>query len=480
MKLIRLTSVNSNLFEINFNEDIIIPKGSQMGLKNISIKQFVPFLNVNALRDTVAVTVDQANVAGKEITLDHARYYNDNTDLYDFMTMFNDKLNVALTLTGRELGIEWLVSLIDSKVVIQYKMCNFDFLPVYYDFTSDVGLNIDSGQLSSSTRTTNQKDKYYSKHVFTKGSGVFRCRINKFVDNNAGSTGFEIGLSDVNPSSWEDSNTMTTAQRTFALIAEESDTNYKFINDSDSIQDSNIQPEKYAPETTPINDILEISISLGTIRGTIYQDSGIQQIFNFPIKSGIDLYPYIILYGKSDDIIIDDIKQCMSPYDDVVKADYPKFTNAQLYSHSSNPPPQQDTSSTITNITMPQFVGEYLGFSNPVLTQTANEVKFTGATEFTIHDASDDGMVILCDSLNLDSYDSDNKGRLNTLAVIPNLMSESRFIGYEPSTINFIDITNIADISLRNMRFRIVDKNIESVKLSNKAVMTILIKEPKD
>ena len=177
-------------------------------------------------------------------------------------------------------------------------------------------------------------------------------------------------------------------------------------------------------------------------------------------------------------VVKDDIKQCMSPFDDVVKEDYPKFSNAQLYSHT-NPPPQQDTSSTITKITMPQFVGDYLGFANPILTNTANEVGFTGATEFSLYDASDDGMVILCDSLNLDSYDSDNKGRLNTLAVIPNLMTDSRYIGYEPSTINFIDITNTTDISLRNMRFRVLDKDLVKVKLSNKAVMTILIKEPK-
>lgn len=479
MKLIRLTS-DKPIFEINFNEDIIIPKGSQIALKNLSLKQFIPYLNINPKRDTIFSTVDNASVLGREITLTNEQYYNNLDNLYEFMEDLENKLNSVLTLTGRELGIEWRVQrLPDDHVTIEYKAALFDFLPVLYDFTGSVTTDIDLGEVRATTRATDQTNKYYSRYKFTKGSGVFRARINSFVDNDVGDAGFEIGLSNVKPELWEDSNTMTNKQRTYSVIATENNEPYQFIKDGETPATSNppINPLKFTGATLSENDIVEVSLSLGVIRGTVYQDDGVKQIFSATYITDEDLYPYIIMYGQQEDIVIDDIKQCCSPYETSEEI-RPDFKNNVTYTHAVAPPIQQ-LSDTETQLTLNKEVSSFLGFRDTVLTKSGEEVLFEADNEFSLYDNNDDSMVIVSDSLKLDSYDSDNLGRLNTLEVVPNLHSETRYLGYEPSNMNFIDITNTTDVTLRNMRFRILDKDLNLVKIANKGVLTVLINSPK-
>ena len=479
MKLIRLTS-EKPIFEINFNEDIIIPKGSKIALKNLSIKQFIPFLNINPKRDTIFSTVENENVLGREITLSNQAYYNELSDLYEFMEDLENKLNSVLTLTGRELGMEWRVQrLPNDHITIENRAAIFDFLPVLYDFTGTVTTDIDLGEVKATVRKTDQTNKYYSKYKFTKGSGVFRARINSFVDNDVGDAGFEIGLSNVKPELWEDSNTMTDKQRTYSIIATEGDEAYQFKKDGDAAEPSGTSPLKFASGTLGENDIVEISLSLGVIRGTVYQDDGVKQIFNSTYNQDDDLFPYIIMYGQEEDIVIDDIKQCLSPYetlDEVV----PPFANYATYLQAVNPPVQVIRDST-TELTLNKEVSSYLGFNDTILSKVGDEgVVFESDNEFQIYNSNDDSMVIVSDSLKLDSYDSDNLGRLNTLEVVPNLHTDSRYIGYEPNNLNFIDITNTNDITLRNLRFRLLSKDLKLANIANKGVMTVLIKTPKE
>jgi len=479
MKLIRLTSEKA-IFEINFNEDIIIPKGSQIALKNLSIKQFIPFLNINPKRDTIFSTVENENVLGREITLSHETYNTGLSDLYDFMEDIENKLNSVLTLTGRELGIEWRVQrLPNDHITIEYRAAIFDFLPVLYDFTGTLTTNIDLGEVKATIRKTDQTNKYYSKYKFTKGSGVFRARINSFVDNDVGDAGFEIGLSNVKPELWEDSNTMTDKQRTYSIIATENDEAYQFKKDGAAAEASGHSPLKFGSDTLDENDIVEISLSLGVIRGTVYQHNGVRQIFNSTYDQDDDLFPYIIMYGQEEDVVIDDIKQCLSPYETLDEF-VPPFANYATYTHSVNPPIQILREST-TEITLNKEVSSYLGFNDVILSKVGDEgVVFESDNEYKVYDANDDGMVIICDSLKLDSYDSDNLGRMNSLEVLPNLHQSSRYIGYEPNNLNFIDITNINDVTLRNLRFRILDKDLKLAKTANKGVMTILIRTPNE
>ena len=235
MKLIRLTS-DKAIFEINFNEDIIIPKGSQIALKNLSLKQFIPYLNINAKRDTMFSTIDSASVLGRKIILDEDKYHNTVDDIYSLMQDMENKLNSVLTLTGRELGVEWrILKQSNDKILIEYQTCEFDWWHTLYLVAGGVQFDVDDGAITNTTRTTNQTNKYYSPYKFIKGSGVFRARINNFVDNGVGDAGFEIGLSKVKPELWEASDTMTNAQRTFALIATENDEPYKFISNGGDI-----------------------------------------------------------------------------------------------------------------------------------------------------------------------------------------------------------------------------------------------------
>lgn len=69
--------------------------------------------------------------------------------------------------------------------------------------------------------------------------------------------------------------------------------------------------------------------------------------------------------------------------------------------------------------------------------------------------------------------------RKNILATIP-INEGTGQVEYETNTPQFIDIRNLSDINIRNLKFRILDKNFKELQTSNTTNMTILIKSSKE
>lgn len=69
--------------------------------------------------------------------------------------------------------------------------------------------------------------------------------------------------------------------------------------------------------------------------------------------------------------------------------------------------------------------------------------------------------------------------RKNILATIP-INEGAGQVEYETNTPQFIDIKNLGDTNIRNLRFRIVDKNFREIRTANTTNMTILIKSPNE
>ena len=113
--------------------------------------------------------------------------------------------------------------------------------------------------------------------------------------------------------------------------------------------------------------------------------------------------------------------------------------------------------------------------------------------------ANSDNYLVESMSLPLDSFDAskiqyqevnsngfknpatDKRGRRkNILMTIPvNDNGDNNIVEYEASTPIFIDINNADEINAKNLNFRILNKNFDSIKQSGEtAIMTILIKNP--
>ena len=90
---------------------------------------------------------------------------------------------------------------------------------------------------------------------------------------------------------------------------------------------------------------------------------------------------------------------------------------------------------------------------------------------------------IIVEMMNLPllSYDSLKKGRMSILSVVPDDTSKTDnitdIITYEPNQLNFISIDNINSLLLRNIRCRLLNKNLEPIKTRGLSVLTILIRD---
>mgnify|MGYP003627719843 FL=1 len=111
-----------------------------------------------------------------------------------------------------------------------------------------------------------------------------------------------------------------------------------------------------------------------------------------------------------------------------------------------------------------------------------------------------DNFIVTCTSLGLDSFDAsrvhytdvgnnvyqnpatDKIGRRkNILMTIPVNDNTSGLVEYEASTPIFIDINNAQELNVKNLNFRVLNKDFDPVEQSGEeAIMTILIKKPNE
>ena len=84
----------------------------------------------------------------------------------------------------------------------------------------------------------------------------------------------------------------------------------------------------------------------------------------------------------------------------------------------------------------------------------------------------------------LDSYEGFSEQRKNILAVVPvnenNVNQQNFVLQYEANNQNFISIRNESTLSLRNIRARIVNSNMQPIETEGLSHIVLLIKGPKE
>ena len=176
------------------------------------------------------------------------------------------------------------------------------------------------------------------------------------------------------------------------------------------------------------------------------------------------------------------------------------------------PTPVSWQQTKVSELTMHSDIWKFLGFSdvptgvnvkkkfNIGIGSATSEVEkqcwswFIGNVE--VLPSNSDNYLVESMSLPLDSFDasqisyplvseaylnpaSDKRGRRkNILMTIPVNDNSNNIVEYEASTPVFIDINNAEEINAKNLNFRILNKNFDSIEQSGEtAIMTILIKK---
>ena len=539
VKLLRLTTEKQDAsFDIQFNEDIIIKPKSQMALKNVTFTMDEDILTIDNTNYKFLFTTDynpsdgsgdrEFSLTYNKFNLYHSNDTNEELRNFDkFIEFLNLNANSKLKCTNanNDFNTEIIFSINDNNLFQMecFKSILFDFVPTLADITEDMtidktgSIRIDVSH--DGTSTTTQKNKLVFNDDFIRGAGVFRCKIADFTANGSGNrdNGFEIGLSDVSPTTFINNTDMKNSERTFMIRFNRVGEVYTFLEtraegDTGAETDSTVTATKGASATLTTNDIIELKLEQGEIVGNVYMHDGSNyvkhQIFRNTLYGDLsedaervneldafyDLHPYIVMYGNVGDVAICDIQHSlreskMINYQQRTNPDtsLPKIT----YLAGANP---IDTGSGYARqgfLSLQSIeIARYLGFNSKEI--LSNPVEFDGigtlpnfkmiADEVFKPAIYSRNFIIEMQNISLTSYDSLYNGRKSILATIVDgndlTINGQDIISYEPSEITYIDIDNMFERNIRNIKLKIIDKNLNQIKIQGLAVLTILIKEP--
>jgi len=483
MKLIRLTTEDTfSNFDNNFSSDINIMENSKICLHSLSFQPIQNVIVIDGTNDTIEYNITNSTPANaKTITLEQTVYTNINfQDLLDDMTT---KFNNSLTLLGKQIGTQFqcFIGVKTKKAEVGYK-----FSPIKNDDFFD-NLNTSQGtnfiKKSSDVSANNDASRLTSDNPFIKGSGILRVRISALGDNgsgNSGDNGFTIGLTETIPSKLT-GNTITIK---YGIKVSRDTDPYQSIQNNIYQNHPLITPENYLDTTLTQNDVLELSVSEGKIRGLVYRQSqGTPDIlFEENLDRSKNFYPFLSFQGGNTstkanilrynyDPTLYQINNVETQKDNIVDT-HTGFTAV--------PPPVPRNSSTIMRVNFPILLSEFLGFKQETQIKSGISVNLIGDILFSAT-LINDSFLVEMKNIQLESYDGfgENGTRRNILAIVPKSDDSTGIIEYEPNNPYFIDMKNTQK-SIRNIRARLLRSDLEPVQISGLAILTILIKCPNE
>jgi len=355
VKLLRLTTEKQDAsFDIQFNEDIIIKPKSQMALKNVTFTMDEDILTIDNTNSKFLFTTDfnpginndrEFSLTYNKFNLYHSNDTNEELRNFDkFIEFLNLNANSKLKCTNanNDFNTEVIFSVNENNLFQMecFKSILFDFVPTLADITSDMSVD-KTGSIRidvshDGTSTTTQKNKLVFNDDFIRGAGVFRCKIADFTANGSGNrdNGFEIGLSDVSPTTFINNTDMKNSERTFMIRFNRVGEVYTYLEtraDGDETveTDSTVTVTRGAVATLTTNDIIELKLEQGDIVGNVYMHDGANyvkhQIFRNTLYGDLSpdakrvnklsafytLHPYIVMYGNTDDVAVCDIQHSL-------------------------------------------------------------------------------------------------------------------------------------------------------------------------
>jgi hypothetical protein len=538
MKLIRLTSTEETAsFDALFNEDVFIEPNSKVALAQLCLDSEANTVVIDASNDEITFNMfaNRIGSVDRSITLAHTDGTAGNPSDYNknnFQQLINDmifKINQQLQIDyststtvvqTAELGTQFTMGigsekLQSGKMVLSFLMSALDsrFTDLVQNIKQVGGVaslvNNNAGDDSIWNRTegavatiTNE-NMTYGTYPITRGAGVWRTRINTWIDDPAetdlNATGMIWALTNVSPSTYG-TTTMTNAQITYGIHCDKVAGTYKYIIDGVTT-DTGINVVYGTSAATRPH--IELAVSGGRVIGNIYQSDGAGGLT--VSRSVIDA-PYVLLAGETQPpplypvaivrggfntgtsgIRFTSIKQTTDPF-----LDTKNLYQGGVENEITLPAPQQPgTFRTGGSTYFFNFgsvsLASYFGFVDariPVNNTLRGIQKVIIPTNKFVYTDLSEAILVLLDSIKLKSYDSFDSlelgegGRRNLLSVIP--VPNSKDIIYEPSSLLFLDIDNANEQYIRNIKARILKTDYAPVKTNGLTTMVLLFKGPNE
>lgn len=508
MKLLRLeTDSNQGQFEIDFSEDITIGANSQIALHSISAELDLADLEINSSNNIIKYKLgtDPEVI----VTLTNKQYTKANIhELFnDIQQKLNDSLDGATKNNGSitffcnnnsgfiSFGNDRNKMLdFDKPGTAGYKAGSIQQTFVGCSVTGNTAKSNTGQQIFSCGATTNvitNTRYFYQSNVFAKGSSIFRTKVSRFTDNNSGlaDNGFRMCLLDIDPASLNGV-AIPEGNIVSSIEFQRPTDKYKFKTVNDTAQQtSTINPVAGTIGQNGVqrdnNDFMQIAQIGNQLQCTIFQDTqntpsilGQGDIPRNADGSRKDLYPVVILFGGGNNVAITDYR-CSTSQPVIVNPTVGELGTTlgaypggfiKIYNTNS-----KDFQLTILNSGLYEAFGfKDFGTTGGLLTNTGIHMDISAKTPFHMTSLSD---AIIVDMVNmeLDSYDSIQKGHRNILNVIA-LTDNQTNINYELRNLVFIDMKNKNRRLLRHIKARLLRHDLTPLPTRGKSSLVLLIK----
>ena len=470
MKLIRCSTDRPDAFFDNeFQSNTDVPKGSQIALLNLSLEGSEQALTIDDNNNQIEIGYAGNNI--QTAVIENGDYTQSQiTVLTDKIT---DACNKTVTSVGTSMGCQWLVKKDTlDRIVFEKRQGKLNENASNWTLTN-VGR---TSQGVYSATTTTDINAMVNKLALSKGSFVFRCKINTLPAFLEG-TGITFGVSplDLNGSGLTPpipiekllAGIQVGGAGLFYSVIKEGVLSTSPVNALGQVANS------------ASNDTLEISLDRNRIFFSVYKlgTTEISLSAEMPLPAlsfGVDLFPVIIFSGDNSQASVFKVQFTADPFKTSslgVDIDY------SLEGIPSQGSVRSNQFLEFQGITL----ANYLGFNNTRIPVSGNilslaDIKYIADNIFIIKRVSDSILVEML-NVNLLSYDSITKNRRNIIAVIPAQpdLINGRVV-YEANNLIFLDIDNSNATQFRNIRARVLNEDLSSISTQGQSVMTLLLK----
>jgi hypothetical protein len=471
MRLIRLTTENENcFFESIFNSDLTIKPYSKVALSSFTTQLDNLNMVIDSQNNEISYSVD-GDTNAKTLTLPNGVYTS--SDVNNFWLETTRLFNASMSNAVNQINRQWRCSILGGRAAFELKsgtvvtplsVASTNLFTTKNLITGGAG----GGKMKRATAGIGNDAFLYIKSPNNKGASSLRSTI--FSDNIAGTqSGFVLGYTASNPS--VTTTVINPTSYLYAIRYVDLTQPYKII----------INGVETATIITPeIGDIITIDIFGGQIYYRIYKSGSpiVISLYNnnIPYDHQTDLYPLLLFVG-SDTTMYNT-----------------QFTSDPYYNITNTITGPNVVDNNLTIVPLPNKQAEtkcFLQFNSPDLAtvlgfkksrypdagfESKAEPTFLAELPFSLRDFSESYVVELL-NIKLDSMDSLTQGQRSILYLIPQLSQIKEHVVFQVPQLIFLNINNRDELSLREIKARVLKNNLTQFTCYGLSEMVLIIKE---
>lgn len=521
--LIRITTEdNDSRFDGTINADLVLNPGSEIALKSLYIEKENDLISIRQGQNTVTYNFNDNAVVANLATAEY-----DNNNFQSLLDDIESKLNNSIgydatvynTAAALKLGMDFQVAINeDLKVQIEQGKANIG--PQADLFQAGASDDITTAEETGAAPNGVTSDVWYVDDPITDGKG----RVMKLDDHLPNGIGYlEAMLWKVAHNAVPDADA-NSFYLCFSTIDLADATTEEIENNLDNYLRAGVGIATTAANYEIISLVGTTATSIATVVDPIVEGQNenmrirllrngndIQYIYKdnatgdmivgdiTTLQTNQRVWPFVVFFSNKDYIKLAQVQCAISHFSretttPAVKLENPvvdaaarpfqsTYTPAKGWQSSSgwvDIPLYISTNNSLVfqNITLARFLG--YDFTAHPRAGTVRNINFSAPAQVKFGPRiAVDELIVLTENLELNSYDTFVSQRKNILEIVGVDTSNDGKVVYNADFPNFISLKNKEPVILRNLLFRIVEKDYSTMKLFGQAAIVVLVRSPK-